>query len=44
MAWYLGGMSDTTSKPRKTQIVVVGGGAGGLEPYSGTQPDAPCHI
>lgn len=31
MAWYLGGMSDTTSKPRKTQIVVVGGGAGGLE-------------
>ncbi len=24
-------MSETTSKPRKTQIVVVGGGAGGLE-------------
>ena len=24
-------MSEVTSKPRKTQIVVVGGGAGGLE-------------
>src|SRR3954468_12069220 len=24
-------MTETTSKPRKTQIVVVGGGAGGLE-------------
>lgn len=28
---YLEIMSDATPKPRKTQIVVVGGGAGGLE-------------